>query len=111
MIDVHLLVYAGTLALFIICALAVGVLAVIVFTVLAAIAGIISERRKRQTRYEYMDVRGPVDLITAEASWLQEGEARSLDAGKEPAITGHTLAGEPGSAPRRPGRPQLIHHC
>ncbi|MDP9904690.1 hypothetical protein [Arthrobacter bambusae] len=108
MIDVHLLVYAGTLALFIICALAVGVLAVIVFTVLAAIAGIISERRKRQTRQEYAEAQGP-DLITAEASWTED-EADGLHASREPASPGNAPAGEPLSTLRRPGRPLLVHH-
>jgi threonine dehydrogenase-like Zn-dependent dehydrogenase len=109
MIDVNLLVYAGTLAVFIICALAVGVLAVIVFSALAATAGIIIERRKRRTRHEYMDVRGP-DLITAQASWTEEDEADGLDTAEEPAGTGYDPAGELISALRRPGQPQLIHH-
>jgi hypothetical protein len=120
MIDIHLLVYAGTLAVFIVCALAVGVLSVIVFTALAAIAGIISERRNKQPRREYADVSAPA-LITAQASWTEEDETLFLDAAGETASTGHATAGETAStghatagelvsALRRPSRPQMIHH-
>jgi hypothetical protein len=109
MIDIHLLVYAGTLAVFIVCALAVGVLSVIVFTALAAIAGIISERRNKQPRREYADVSAP-ELITAQGSWTEEDETLFLDAAGETASTGHDPAGELVGALRRPSRPLLIHH-
>jgi hypothetical protein len=110
MIDIHLLVYAGTLALFIICFLAVGVLSVIVFTALATINGIAREHRNKQTRQEYADVQGPANLITAEAFWIEEDEARSLTAEKEQARTGHGPIGKLARAVRRPGLPQMIHH-
>jgi hypothetical protein len=109
MIDINLLVYAGTLAVFIICFLAVGVLSVIVFTALATITGIARERRKRQASRKYADVSAP-ELITAQAFWTEEDEARGLDAAGDPASTGHAPAGELVSALRRPGRPLLIHH-
>lgn len=109
MIDIHLMVYAATLALFIICFLAVGILSVIVFTALATITSISRERRNRQDRHEYADVQGP-DLITAQASWSEEDETRFLDAAGETASTGHDPAGVLVGALRRPGRPQLIHH-
>ncbi|MDQ0031081.1 hypothetical protein J2S89_002925 [Arthrobacter bambusae] len=55
MIDIHLLVYAGTLTVFIGWAFVVGILCVLAFAAQATVAGITKERRTHQPQPEYAD--------------------------------------------------------
>ncbi|MDP9904681.1 hypothetical protein [Arthrobacter bambusae] len=50
MIDVYLLIYAGTLAIFIVGVMVMGVLCVIVFTVTASLVGLARARKNGCTR-------------------------------------------------------------
>jgi hypothetical protein len=66
-IDVHLLVYPGTLAVFVICIFAIGVLSAIDFTSLAAIAGIALAHRNQQTRRNQQIRRGHANSLGPDA--------------------------------------------
>lgn len=106
MIDVRLLVYAGTLAVFVICTPAVGVLSVVVFTSLAAVAGIARARRNQQTRQGHANSFCPDPVEDQAAS--EEGEIRALAADEIP-WTEHERALDPVRGWRR-AQPRMIQH-
>ncbi|MGO4653100.1 hypothetical protein AB4068_15560, partial [Arthrobacter sp. 2RAF22] len=109
MIDTDLLVYAGTLAIFIIAALAVGILCLVVFTALATTASIKKARRNQHTRKEYADVQGPERLDAGPHSepW---GETLVPVFFEERDGLGHGPGGKKGLRVRRPNRPRIIQH-
>ncbi|MGO4653105.1 hypothetical protein AB4068_15585, partial [Arthrobacter sp. 2RAF22] len=102
MIDTDLLVYAGTLAIFIIAALAVGILCLVVFTALATTASIKKARRTQRVQHEYVDVQDPelLDAETCEETPVPDVETTHR----------HSRTGNRGTRLGRTSRPRLIQH-
>lgn len=109
MIDIHLLVYAGTLAVFIVCAFAVGILCVVVFTALATVAGIKKPRRNHQVHHEHADAVHGGQLLAGLAH-PEEWEAAAAPVSDDSALAERLPAGERRTGLRRPARPRPIQH-
>ncbi len=107
MIDLDLLVYAGTLAVFFISALAIGVLCLIAFTALASVAGTARARRRKHTQHEESDAWDPEDLLPGTA-FTEVPDRTRATAGEDAGGPGDDPSGEWIGRLRRPGQPRMI---
>lgn len=109
MIGNYLLVYAGTLAAFLACALTMGLLWMVVFTALATVAGIKKARRNQQAHHEHADAVHSGQLL-ADLAHPGEWEEVAAPVPDDSALTERLPAGERRAGVRRPARPRLIRH-